>query len=145
MRSKGGYIENQAEIFNAIKNYIEENKIPPTIRELCEILEIKSTSTVWEYIKQLKVDGYISMTDSSNRSIRIEKDFYKITEPEKCGIKLTKDELQSKGKKEFVMGRNINKQVGIIKNNYNISSKTVELEINYMYKLNKLMSANKRY
>lgn len=75
MRDKSEFIEKQIQTFNAIKNYIKDNKIPPTIRELGEILEIKSTATMWKHIKRLETDGYISMTDLSNRSIRIEKDF----------------------------------------------------------------------
>lgn|GEM_PF-1083812 len=96
MRDKGDYIEKQAMIFDTIKNYIKDNKISPTIRELCKILKINSTSTMWEHIKQLKTDGYISMTDSSPRSIRIERNFYKIVKSDGLRMEVTEDEIHNK-------------------------------------------------
>lgn len=65
--------ERQSEIFNALQKYIKVNKIPPTMRELCQIVGLKSTASMWIYIKRLQKQGYISMIDSSLRSIKIEE------------------------------------------------------------------------
>lgn len=65
--------ERQHEILVTINNYIEREGISPTVRELCDITGIKSTSTVHGYIKSLQTQGYISMIKGSPRSMRIVK------------------------------------------------------------------------
>lgn len=63
----------QLEVLNTIKDYIDREGIPPTVRELCDIVGLKSSSTMHGYIKRLENQGYISMIKGSPRSIRIVK------------------------------------------------------------------------
>ena len=65
--------EKQKEIFDIIKNYIESKKIPPTVREICKIAGISSTSTIQGYINKLEKEGYIFKEKGCCRSIRIQK------------------------------------------------------------------------
>jgi len=65
--------ERQKEIFNIIEDYIEDKKIPPTVREICKIAGLLSTSTVQGYINKLEKEGYISKEKGCCRSIRIKK------------------------------------------------------------------------
>ena len=65
--------ERQREILETINNYIEKEGISPTVRELCDMTGIKSTSTIHGYIKRLQNQGYIHMIKGSPRSIRILK------------------------------------------------------------------------
>ena len=58
-------------VLEIIREYIDKNKISPTVREICDISEIKSTSTVHKYIKRLENLGYINKKDNSPRSIRL--------------------------------------------------------------------------
>lgn len=54
--------------------YIKErlaDQIPPTVREICRDLQIKSTSSAHRYLKSLEAKGYISMGDNENRMIRL--------------------------------------------------------------------------
>ncbi len=54
--------------------YIKErlaDQIPPTVREICRDLQIKSTSSAHRYLKSLEAKGYISMGDNENRTIRL--------------------------------------------------------------------------
>ncbi|NLK70817.1 MAG: transcriptional repressor LexA [Clostridiales bacterium] len=57
-------------IYNYIKERIEEG-IPPTIREICTDLNIKSTSTVHKYISILTEMGYLEKIDNQNRAIKL--------------------------------------------------------------------------
>ena len=63
---------NKAEaIFNYMTDFIRENGYPPTVREICAELDIKSTSTVHRYLKELQADGRISIGENQNRAITI--------------------------------------------------------------------------
>lgn len=61
----------QLEVLNTIKDYIDREGIPPTVRELCDIVGLKSPSTMHGHIKRLESQGYISMIKGSPRSIKI--------------------------------------------------------------------------
>lgn len=50
---------NEAIVYIAIKDYITEKKFSPTMRELCDITDFKSTATIHKYIKRLENKGYI--------------------------------------------------------------------------------------
>ncbi|WP_315115190.1 helix-turn-helix domain-containing protein [uncultured Clostridium sp.] len=63
--------KKEERVLNTIKRYIDDNKIPPTIRELAYILELKSTSTVSDYLERLENKGYIERIERSPRSIKI--------------------------------------------------------------------------
>lgn len=63
---------NKAEIiFNYMTDFISENGYPPTVREICAELDIKSTSTVHRYLKELEAEGRISMGENQNRAIKL--------------------------------------------------------------------------
>ena len=42
------------EVYDAIREYIEENQIPPTLQELSEITGLKSTSNVRYHLVKLE-------------------------------------------------------------------------------------------
>ena len=65
--------EKQRELFDAIKDYIQENGYSPTIRELCELLGKNSPATIHFGLKILKRKGYIDYVYNRNRTIRIIK------------------------------------------------------------------------
>ncbi len=48
-----------------------QNGLPPTVREICSAVGIKSTSTVHYHLKILEQEGYITRDGRLNRSIRI--------------------------------------------------------------------------
>ena len=57
-----------------IYEYIVErisSDIPPTVREICRDLHIKSTSTVQRYLNELCEEGLIEKSGNSNRSLRL--------------------------------------------------------------------------
>lgn len=65
--------EKQKEILEIIKTFIKENGYSPTIREICKIANIKSTSSVHGHIKRLKAEGHITTGVDMPRSIALTK------------------------------------------------------------------------
>lgn len=64
--------EQKAEnILNFVRKYIQENQISPSIREICDGLKIRSTSTVYRYLHALEEKEKIRMDSKKNRSISI--------------------------------------------------------------------------
>lgn len=61
-------------IKKCIFDYVEEHEYAPSIREICEITEIKSTSTVQNYMKLLFLTGVLeSEHEGCPRAFRISK------------------------------------------------------------------------
>lgn len=60
--------ERQQRILEFMKREIEASGVPPTIREICEELNIKSTSTVYNDIKELKENGLVKKGSSKSRA-----------------------------------------------------------------------------
>ncbi len=58
-------------ILRYMTEFIAEHGYPPTVREICAELGIKSTSTVHRYLKELESEGKISMGENQNRAISI--------------------------------------------------------------------------
>jgi len=62
--------EKEREILAYIKDRLTDS-VPPTVREICRDLDIKSTSSAHRYLKSLEAKGYITMGDRENRTIRL--------------------------------------------------------------------------
>ena len=59
----------QKRVYLYIKSYIEENGYPPTVREICEAVQVKSTSTAHGYLPRLEKKGFIKRDTSRPRAI----------------------------------------------------------------------------
>lgn len=59
------------EIYHYITCHIREHGYPPTVREICAELSIRSTSTVHRYLKELVSEGRIEMAENQNRAITL--------------------------------------------------------------------------
>lgn len=59
------------EIYQYITEHVKELGYPPTVREICAELEIRSTSTVHRYLKEPEAEGRISMGENQNRAITL--------------------------------------------------------------------------
>jgi repressor LexA len=60
-------------VFNAIVEFFNKNKFPPTIRELCKLTGYKSTCTVQNKLKSLELKGYIETNKREKRTLRIKE------------------------------------------------------------------------
>lgn len=63
--------EKEKEVLQAIIDYIEVNEYIPSVREICEVVGLKSTSTVHEYLINLEDKGYIERKEKSPRAMRV--------------------------------------------------------------------------
>lgn len=59
------------EAYEFIKKYIAEKDYPPTIREIGDAINIKSTSTISYYLRKLKETNKIVKGSYKNRSIQL--------------------------------------------------------------------------
>lgn len=61
----------QQEIFDFVKNYIENTGMPPTRVEIAREIGFKSPNAAEEHLKALARKGYIEMLSGTSRGIRI--------------------------------------------------------------------------
>lgn len=66
----------QQEILNYIKDEILRKGYPPTVREICETVKLKSTSSVHAHLEKLEKNGYIRRDPTKPRAIEIVDDNY---------------------------------------------------------------------
>ena len=59
------------EILNYIKNEILERGFPPAVREICQAVGLKSTSSVHSHLESLERNGYIRRDPTKPRAIEI--------------------------------------------------------------------------
>lgn len=61
----------QEEILNYIKNEILERGFPPAVREICQAVHLKSTSSVHSHLESLEKNGFIRRDPTKPRAIEI--------------------------------------------------------------------------
>ncbi len=59
------------EVVKYIDRYCEENGFPPTVRDICRDLGIKSTATAYSYINRLREQGYLKKADKKKRAVSV--------------------------------------------------------------------------
>ena len=57
--AKGKISAKQQEILDYIKTQILERGFPPSVREICEAVHLRSTSSVHSHLETLEKNGYI--------------------------------------------------------------------------------------
>ena len=57
--SEGNITPKQKEILEYIKDQILTRGFPPAVREICEAVNLKSTSSVHSHLEALEKNGYI--------------------------------------------------------------------------------------
>ena len=63
--------KKQEEILNYIKDEILERGFPPAVREICQAVGLKSTSSVHSHLESLEKNGYIRRDPTKPRAIEI--------------------------------------------------------------------------
>lgn len=59
------------DVLQFINEYTDENGFPPTVREICARLQIKSTATAYDYINRLKEMGMLQKTAGKKRAVAV--------------------------------------------------------------------------
>lgn len=76
----------QEEILHYIKDTILMKGYPPTVREICEAVNLKSTSSVHAHLETLEKNGYIRKDSTKQRAIEIVDDEFNLTRREVINI-----------------------------------------------------------
>ena len=63
--------DKQSQIYEFLKNYTENKGYPPSVREICEAVSLKSTSTVHGHLKRLEKKGLIKRDPTKPRALEI--------------------------------------------------------------------------
>src|SRR5690606_40385948 len=63
--------QNQIKILNFIKDQIQLKGYPPSVREICKGVNLKSTSTVHRHLEKLESKGYIRKDPTKPRAIEV--------------------------------------------------------------------------
>ena len=64
----------QQQILDYIKGFIIERGFPPSVREICNAVNLSSTSTVHSHLSALEEKGYIKRDGSKSRTIELVDD-----------------------------------------------------------------------
>ena len=67
----GRISKKQQEILDYMKNEILNRGFPPSVREICEAVNLKSTSSVHSHLEALEKNGYIRRDATKPRAIEI--------------------------------------------------------------------------
>lgn len=86
--SQGKITAKQQEILEYIKETILKKGYPPTVREICEAVHLKSTSSVHSHLETLERNGYIRRDPTKPRAMEILDDNFAITRREMVQVPL---------------------------------------------------------
>ena len=82
----GKISKKQLEILEYIKSEILRIGYPPAVREICEAVNLKSTSSVHSHLEILEKNGYIRRDPTKPRAIEIMDDTFNLTRREMVNV-----------------------------------------------------------
>ena len=84
--SYGKISQKQSEILEYMKNEILNRGFPPSVREICEAVNLKSTSSVHSHLETLEKNGYIRRDPTKPRAIEIVDDNFNLVRRETVNV-----------------------------------------------------------
>lgn len=84
--SNGKITPKQQEILEYIKSQILTRGFPPAVREICDAVHLKSTSSVHSHLETLEKNGYIHRDPTKPRAIEILDDTFNLTRREMVNV-----------------------------------------------------------
>ena len=84
--SYGKITDKQREILEYIKAEILNRGYPPAVREICEAVKLKSTSSVHAHLEALEKNGYIRRDPTKPRAIEIVDENFNLTRREMVNV-----------------------------------------------------------
>ena len=84
----GRISKKQQEILDYMKNEILNRGFPPSVREICEAVNLKSTSSVHSHLEALEKNGYIRRDATTPRAIEIIDDNFNLVRREVVNVPL---------------------------------------------------------
>jgi repressor LexA len=82
----GKITAKQQEILEYIKDEILKKGYPPAVREICEAVNLKSTSSVHSHLESLEKNGYIRRDPTKPRAIEICDDSFQMVRTEMVSL-----------------------------------------------------------
>ena len=82
----GKISKKQQEILDYIKSEILNRGFPPAVRDICEAVNLKSTSSVHSHLETLEKNGYIRRDPSKPRAIEIIDDNFNLVRREVVNV-----------------------------------------------------------
>lgn len=82
----GRISDKQKEILEYMKQEILNKGYPPTVRDICEAVKLKSTSSVHSHLETLEKNGYIRRDPTKPRAIEIIDDNFNLTRREMTNV-----------------------------------------------------------
>ena len=82
----GKITAKQQEILDYIKEEILQRGYPPAVREICEAVHLKSTSSVHSHLETLEKNGYIRRDPTKPRAIEICDDSFQMVRTEMVSL-----------------------------------------------------------
>ena len=76
----------QQEILDYIKSQILERGFPPAVRDICDAVHLKSTSSVHSHLETLEKNGFIRRDPTKPRAIEILDDSFNFTRREMVNV-----------------------------------------------------------
>ena len=84
--SYGKISKKQQEILDYIKHEILNKEYPPAVRDICEAVHLKSTSSVHSHLETLEKNGYIRRDPTKPRAIEIIDDNFNLVRREVVNV-----------------------------------------------------------
>ena len=84
--AQGKISSKQKEILEYIKSQILERGFPPSVRDICEAVHLKSTSSVHSHLETLEKNGYIRRDPTKPRAIEILDDSFNFMRREMVNV-----------------------------------------------------------
>ena len=84
--AQGKITQKQQEILEYIKDTILRKGYPPSVREICEAVHLKSTSSVHSHLETLERNNYIRRDPTKPRTIEIIDDCFNLTRRELVNV-----------------------------------------------------------
>ena len=84
----GRITQKQSEILEYIKSQILNKGYPPSVRDICQAVNLKSTSSVHAHLESLEKNGYIRRDPTKSRTIEIIDDNFNLSRREVVNIPL---------------------------------------------------------
>ncbi|MCI9491841.1 MAG: transcriptional repressor LexA [Lachnospiraceae bacterium] len=84
----GKISDKQKEILEYIKSEILNRGYPPAVRDICEAVHLKSTSSVHSHLETLEKNGYIRRDPTKPRAIEIIDDTFNLVRREVVNVPL---------------------------------------------------------
>ena len=82
----GRISDKQKEILEYMKQEILNKGYPPTVRDICEAVHLKSTSSVHSHLETLEKNGYIRRDPTKPRAIEIIDENFNLTRREMTNV-----------------------------------------------------------